>query len=222
MRAGDTVGDQMRYPIHFPAAMRSAVWLEQRRFFLAASGHARSWTWPAPRTRVSAKTGPHPPVRFPAHVLRADATSVLGASPDGTGTGIAVHRTDVVSRTSEHLVEARLGELFGFAQDPDGGPAFLLASLPSNDPTQIRPVLLRITGHRSAATPPGTRTDGVPLWRGEPDGARRAQRLRAGSSPPGPARGAGRGVPGHAQALGDGCGLQTPLGLSGTGPAAHA
>ncbi|MGW3009568.1 hypothetical protein ACWC9R_12130 [Streptomyces sp. NPDC001219] len=37
------------------------------------------------------------------------------------------------------------------AQDPDGGPAFLLATLPSNDPTQIRPVLLRITGHRPAA-----------------------------------------------------------------------
>ncbi|MET7927044.1 protein kinase [Streptomyces sp. NPDC005349] len=151
VRAGDTVGDQMRYPIHFPAAVRSAVWLERRRFFLAASGHSTvvdlARTTDAGRREDWVRT----PVHFPAHVLRADATSVLSASSDGTGSGIAVHRTDVVSRTSEPMIEARLGELFGFTQDSDGGPAYLLASLPSNDHTQIRPVLLQITGHRPAA-----------------------------------------------------------------------
>ncbi|MEV7863015.1 hypothetical protein AB0O86_30465 [Streptomyces hirsutus] len=35
-RAGDTVGDQLRYPITFDAAVRSALWLDGRRFFLAA------------------------------------------------------------------------------------------------------------------------------------------------------------------------------------------
>ncbi|MEU7384687.1 serine/threonine-protein kinase [Streptomyces sp. NPDC042207] len=151
VRAGDTVGDQMPYPIHFPAAVRSAVWLERRRFFLAASGHSTVVDLARTTDAGQREDWIRTPVHFPAHVLRADAASVLSASPDGTGTGIAVHRTDVVSRTSEPMVEARLGELFGFAQDPDGGPAYLLASLPSNDHTQIRPVLLRIAGHRPTA-----------------------------------------------------------------------
>ncbi|MFE4631395.1 hypothetical protein [Streptomyces mirabilis] len=37
-RAGETVGDQLRYPITFNAAVRSALWLDGRRFFLAAQG----------------------------------------------------------------------------------------------------------------------------------------------------------------------------------------
>ncbi|MGX1471194.1 UNVERIFIED_CONTAM: hypothetical protein RKD50_000002 [Streptomyces canus] len=150
VRAGDKVGDQMPYPIHFPAAVRSAVWLERRRFFLAASGHSTVVDLARTTDAGQREDWIRTPVHFPAHVLRADASSVLSASPDGAGTGIAVHRTDVVSRTSEPMVEARLGELFGFTQDPDGGPAYLLASLPSNDLTQIRPVLLRVTGHRPA------------------------------------------------------------------------
>ncbi|MCX5314794.1 serine/threonine-protein kinase [Streptomyces sp. NBC_00154] len=148
VRAGDRAGDQMRYPIHFPGAVRSAVWLERRRFFLAASGHSTvvdlARTTDAGRREDWIRT----PVHFPAHVARAGADSVLSASADGSGTGIGVHRTDIVSCTSEPVVEARLGELFGFAQDPVSGSAYMLASLPSNDHTQIRPVLLRITGHR--------------------------------------------------------------------------
>ncbi|WP_330455442.1 serine/threonine protein kinase [Streptomyces sp. NBC_00820] len=151
VRAGDTVGGQMPYPIHFPGAVRSAVWLERRRFFLAASGHSTVMDLARSTDAGQREDWIRTPVHFPAHVLRADATSVLSASPDGTGTGIAVHRTDVVSRTSEPIVEARLGELFGFAQAPDSSPAYLLASLPSNDHTQIRPVLLRLTGNRPAA-----------------------------------------------------------------------
>ncbi|MER5720357.1 serine/threonine-protein kinase [Streptomyces sp. NPDC002132] len=151
VRAGDTVGDQMRYPIHFPAAVRSAVWLERRRFFLAASGHSTVVDLARTTDAGQREDWIRTPVHFPAQALRTDATSVLSASPDGTGTRIAVHRTDTVSRTSKPVAEARLGELFGLAQDLDGGPAFLLASLPSNDHTQIRLVLLQITGHRPAA-----------------------------------------------------------------------
>ncbi|MEU6578298.1 protein kinase [Streptomyces sp. NPDC046805] len=150
VRAGDTAGNQLRYPIHFPAAVRSAVWLEGRRFFLAASGHSTVVDLARTTDTGQREDWIRTPVHFPAHVLRASATSVLSASPDGTGTGIGVHRTDVISRTSEPVVEARLGELLGLAQDPAGGPAFLLGSLPSNDHTQIRPVLLQITGHRPA------------------------------------------------------------------------
>lgn len=57
----------------------------------------------------------------------------------------------VVGRIKIVLYLDRTCRVFGLAQDPDGGPTFLLASLPSNDPTQIRSVLLRITGHRPAA-----------------------------------------------------------------------
>ncbi|MFE2492075.1 protein kinase [Streptomyces mirabilis] len=153
---GDTVGDQMPYPIHFPAAVRSAVWLERRRFFLAASGHSTVVDLARTRDAGQREEWIRTPVHFPAHVLRASSDSVLSASPDGTGNRVGVHRTDVVSRTSEVVADARLGELFGIAQDPVSGPAFLLASLPSNDHTRIRSVLLRITGHRPAALRPAS------------------------------------------------------------------
>lgn len=43
-RAGETVGDQLRYPITFNAAVRSALWLDGRRFFLAAPRRSRLGT----------------------------------------------------------------------------------------------------------------------------------------------------------------------------------
>ncbi|MFF7987180.1 serine/threonine-protein kinase [Streptomyces sp. NPDC007901] len=87
-------------------------------------------------------------MHFPAHVLPAGIGSVLSASPDRSEGGVAVHRTDVLSRTSERLVHMRLAEVFGLAQTPGSGPAYLLTSLPSNDVENPAPVLVRITGHR--------------------------------------------------------------------------
>ncbi|MCC9707386.1 serine/threonine protein kinase [Streptomyces sp. MNU76] len=89
-------------------------------------------------------------------MLRAGIGSVLSASPDRSEGGIAVHRTDIPSRTSEPLVRMRLAEVFGLTQTPDRGPAYLLTSLPSNDIDNPAPVLVRITGHRpedQASTP---------------------------------------------------------------------
>jgi serine/threonine protein kinase len=166
VHAGDEVGDQMHYPIYFPAAVRSAVWLERRRFFLAASGHSTVVDLARTTDAGQREDWIRTPVHFPAHTVHAGVDSVLSASPDGTGNRIVVHRTDTVSRTSEPVAEVRLGELFGIAQDSGSGPVFLLASLPSNDHTQIRPVLLRITGHspsvpRSALAPTAYGYDAV-------------------------------------------------------------
>lgn len=148
-RTGERAGDQMRYPITFEAAVRSAVWLDRRRFFLAASGHSTVVDLSRTTDAGSRDEWITTPVHFPAHVLRAGADSVLIASPDGTGSRVALHRTDLTSRASEPVAEVRLGELFGLAQEHGGGPVYLLASLPDNDPTHARPVLMRVTEHRA-------------------------------------------------------------------------
>lgn len=147
-RVGDRAGDQLRYPVTFQAAVCSATWLDRRRFFLAAPGHSAvldlGRTTDAGRREDWIPT----PTSFPAHVVPAGTNSVLSASPDGSGNRVVLHRTDVLSRASEPVAEVRLGEVFGLAQTAGPGPAYLLASLPDNNPTRARPVLMQITGHR--------------------------------------------------------------------------
>ncbi|WP_162948074.1 serine/threonine-protein kinase [Streptomyces europaeiscabiei] len=152
-RAGETLDGQLRYPITFNAAVRSALWLDGRRFFLAAQGNSAvvdlARTTDAGQREDWIETSVH----YPAHVLRAGIDSVLSASPDRSEGGVAVHRTDVLSRTSERLIHMRLAEVFGLAQTPDRGPAYLLTSLPSNDVENPAPVLVRITNHRPEDRP---------------------------------------------------------------------
>ncbi|MFJ1742649.1 serine/threonine-protein kinase [Streptomyces microflavus] len=151
-RAGVQAGDQVSYPLTFEASVRSALWLDRRRFFLAASGH--SAVVDLARTTDAGKREDwiRTPVSYPGHTLRAGVDDVISASPDGSGIGVGVHRTDITTRTSEPLLHAQLGDILGLAQEPGRGPAFLLAALPDNDHTRLRPVLMRISGHR--ASPP--------------------------------------------------------------------
>ncbi|WP_185806459.1 serine/threonine-protein kinase [Streptomyces sp. RP5T] len=153
-RAGERVGDQMRYPIAFDAVVRSAVWLDRRRFFLAAQGN--SAVVDLARTTDAGQRADwiETPVHDPAHVLRAGTDAVLSAAPDWSDGGVGLHRTDVISRKSDRVANLGLAEVLGFAQDPAGGPAYLLASLPSNDPTHVSPVLVQITGHRPPTSGP--------------------------------------------------------------------
>ncbi|GAA3778115.1 protein kinase [Streptomyces chiangmaiensis] len=152
-RLGDTVGTQLRYPISFEAAVRSAAWLGGRRFFLAASGHSAvadlSRTTGLGRQEDWIRTAGH----YPGHLLVTGPDTVLTASPDGSGNRITLHRTTVGDRSSEPLVEYRLDRILGLTQAPHDGPAYLLASVPDNDPVLLRPVLTRIIGHRPS---PGT------------------------------------------------------------------
>lgn len=151
-RAGDQVGDQVSYPITFDASVRSALWLDRRRFFLAASGHSAVLDLARTTDAGQRNDWIRTPVSYPGHVLHSGIDSVVAVSPDGTGIGVGVHRTDITSRTSEPLLHTQLGEIFGLAQEPGDGPAYLLASLPDNDHTHIRPVLMRLTGHRATAS----------------------------------------------------------------------
>ncbi|MEU6230977.1 serine/threonine-protein kinase [Streptomyces sp. NPDC047042] len=152
-RARDTVGDQLRYPIAFNAAVLSALWLDGRRFFLAAQGHSAVVDLARSTDAGQREDWIETPVHYPAHVLRAGIGSVLIASPDRNEGGVAVHRTDVLSRRSERLVQMRLAEVFGLAQASDSGPAYLLTSLPSNDVENPALVLVRIVGHLATDLP---------------------------------------------------------------------
>ncbi|MGW1736714.1 protein kinase domain-containing protein [Streptomyces sp. NPDC001999] len=147
-RVGDTVGAQLRYPLSFEAAVRSAAWLGGRRFFLAASGHSTvadlSRTTGLERQEEWIRTAGH----YPGHLLVTGPDTVLTASPDGSGNRITLHRTSVGDGSSGLLVEYRLDRVLGLTQPPEGGPAYLLASVPDNDPVLLRPILTRIVGHR--------------------------------------------------------------------------
>ncbi|WP_274036600.1 protein kinase domain-containing protein [Streptomyces sp. MMBL 11-1] len=152
-RAGTAVGEQLRYPITFEAAVRSAVWIGGRRFFLGAGGHSAV----ADIGRTTDLGGREGWIRAaghePGHLLAVGPDSVLSASPDGSGNLIALHRTALREKSNERVAEYRLSRVLGLAQEPGRGPGYLLASVPDNDPARLRAVLTRITGHRDAEDP---------------------------------------------------------------------
>ncbi|MFE5842120.1 protein kinase [Streptomyces niveus] len=147
-RVGAKVGDHLRRPLTFDAAVRSAAWLSRRRFFLAAGGHSvvadLERSTDLNRQEDWIPTAGH----YPSHLLVTGPDTVLSASTAGSGNRVDLHRTRVDHPSAEHLVEYQLDRVLGLAQPPGDGPAYLLASLPSNDHTLVRPVLTRISGLR--------------------------------------------------------------------------
>ncbi|MER5571848.1 protein kinase [Streptomyces goshikiensis] len=151
-RVGSMLGGQLRYPIAFEAAVRSAVWLDGRRFFLAAGGHSTvvdlAQSTDAGRREQWIPTAGH----YPAYLSADGRGSVLSASTDGSGNRVLLHRTLVAERTAETVADLRLAQVFGLAQNGGAdGPVFLLASLPDSDPSQVRPVVVRIATQQPAA-----------------------------------------------------------------------
>lgn len=184
-RIGAELGDQVRCPIAFEAAVRSAVWLDGLRFFLAAGGSSAvvdlGRSTDAGRREDWIPTAGH----YPAHLLSTGPGCVLSASPDGSGNHVLLHRMRLADRSAELVADARLAQVFGLTQASDGGSAYLLASLPDNDPARVRPVLVKLTGHRpvaegtvagdtaSVAVPP----QGYELVRGSARGEKKDYRL---------------------------------------------
>lgn len=184
-RVGIELGDQLRYPIAFQAAVRSAVWLDGRRFFLAAGGSSAvvdlGRSTDAGRREDWIPTAGH----YPAHLLTEGPGSVLSASSDGSGNHVLLHRSLVADRSSETVADLRLAHVFGLAKSGRAeGSIYLLASLPDNDPSRVCPVVIKITGHRPAAepgqadtTPTGTRLQEYGLVNGSARGERKDYRL---------------------------------------------
>ncbi|MGW4724922.1 protein kinase domain-containing protein [Streptomyces sp. NPDC004291] len=147
-RVGDQLGDQLRYPIAFEAAVRSAVWLDGRRFLLAAGGHSAvvdlGRSTDAGRREDWIPTAGH----YPSHLLTDGNGGVLSASPDGSGNHVLLHRTLVADHSAETVADLRLARVFGFTRTDKA--VYLLASLPDDDPSRVRPVVIRLTSRQSA------------------------------------------------------------------------
>ncbi len=152
-RLGDRAGDQQRFAITFDAAVRSAAWLEGRRFLLAAGGHSAVVDLAVGTSAGGREDWTVTPVSYPGHVARAGGDAVLVAGRAGSGIGVELHTLDAAARKSDPAAEIQLGDVLGLAQSPEGGPAYLLGALPTNDIGAIHPVLMKITGHFPAGSP---------------------------------------------------------------------
>ncbi|MEW2176641.1 protein kinase [Streptomyces sp. NPDC005406] len=143
---GLEAGRQARYPIAFDAAVCSAVCLGKRRFLLAAGGHHA-----VVDLALSTDAGPRgcwipSHSSYPGHTLACGRAGAVTLSPDGSGTGLVLHRVDTATKTGtpEQLAAVPLGNASGLASIGDGS-ALLLGMLPGMPGEQV-PVLLRLSG----------------------------------------------------------------------------
>ncbi|MBQ0890044.1 serine/threonine protein kinase [Streptomyces sp. RM72] len=150
-RLDEQVGDQQRFALDFDAAVRSAAWLGERRFLLAAGGHSAVVDL-AVSTSARREDWIPTPVSYPGHLARSGGETVLVAGRAGSGVGVELHALDTGGRTSEPVAEVQLGDVLGLVQNPAGGPAYLLGERPTNDITAVHPVLVKITGHTAATS----------------------------------------------------------------------
>ncbi|WP_127452976.1 serine/threonine-protein kinase [Streptomyces sp. B29(2018)] len=152
-RLDEQVGDQQRFALDFDAAVRSAAWLGERRFLLAAGGHSAVVDLALSTSAGTREDWMVTPVSYPGHLARTGGDTVLVAGRAGSGVGVEVHALDTAARTSEPVAEVQLGDVLGLLQDPAGGTAYLLGALPTNDVDAVHPVLVKITGHAATASP---------------------------------------------------------------------
>ncbi|WP_107469010.1 serine/threonine-protein kinase [Streptomyces griseiscabiei] len=153
-RLDEQVGDQQRFALDFDAAVRSAAWLGERRFLLAAGGHSAVIDLALSTSAGTREQWIETPVSYPGYLARSGGDTVLVAGRAGSGVGVELHALDTTARTSEPVAEAQLGDVLGLVQDPAGGPAYLLGVRPTNDVDAVHPVLVKITGHAATASPP--------------------------------------------------------------------
>ncbi|MDH6502451.1 serine/threonine-protein kinase [Streptomyces sp. SAI-149] len=151
-RLDEQVGEQQRFTIDFDAAVRSAAWLGERRFLLAAGGHSAVVDLAVSTSAGTLEDGMLTPVSYPGHLARSGGNTVLVAGRAGSGVGVELHALDTAGRTSDPVAEVQLGDVLGLVQNPAGGPAYLLGVRPTNDIDAVHPVLVKVTGHAAAAS----------------------------------------------------------------------
>jgi hypothetical protein len=156
-RLGAHFGDQHRRVMTFAAAVRSAVWLGHRRFFLAGSGHSAVIDLDR-SSQIDRESWIESAQHYPAHALRDKAGQVLTVSGDGSGTRVTLCRTHPGTGSAVLLADFALTKAYGIALDPQAG-AYMLGDVRGND-LGPRPVLLRLTATGNL-TPQMTAPTGV-------------------------------------------------------------
>ncbi|MGA5881161.1 serine/threonine-protein kinase [Streptomyces cellulosae] len=154
-RLDEQVGDQQRFALDFDAAVRSAAWLGERRFLLAAGGHSAVVDLAVSTSAGTREDWMLTPVSYPGHLARSGGDTVLAAGRAGSGVGVELHALDTAGRTSDPVAEVQLGDVLGLVQNPAGGPAYLLGVRATNDTDAVHPVLVKVTGHAAAASSAG-------------------------------------------------------------------
>lgn len=142
-RLGQRVGEQHRFDVEFPAAVRAAGWLERRRFYLAAGGHSAvvDLNRSTVVDEVDWISASH---HYPGHFLVVGQNRVITASSDGSGIRATLQATDVSEQSHATVVELDVNTICGLAAAGDDG-AYLLADVRGNE-TAPAPILIRISG----------------------------------------------------------------------------
>ncbi|WP_432973589.1 protein kinase domain-containing protein [Dactylosporangium sp. CA-233914] len=177
-RLGDGPGRQHTHRIYFNADVRTAGWLEDLRFFLAAPGHsavidlARS-SEVRPEDRIES---PHD---RPNHIVVINPRRVITAAASPNGVHASVYRTDIDTGTSTLIAELNSNRVDGLARNT-AGDLLLLGDVRGNDVTTPCPIVVAISpvsaGVPAAAAsgpPPEVKAPNVPVAtngaHGQPD-----------------------------------------------------
>jgi hypothetical protein len=142
-RLGQNVGEQHRFDIAFPAAVRAVGWLERRRFFLAAGGHSAVVDL-SRSTIVNDVDWIAASHHYPGHLLVVDPNRVVTASPDGSGIRVTLQATDIRERSHATVAELAVNSIDGLASASDDH-AYVLADVRGNE-TPPAPILIRLSG----------------------------------------------------------------------------
>ncbi|WP_410676909.1 protein kinase domain-containing protein [Amycolatopsis sp. cmx-4-68] len=148
-RLGQRVGEQHRFDVEFPAAVRAAGWLERRRFFLAAGGHSAVVDL-SRSTIVNDVDWIAASHHYPGHLLVVDPNRVITASPDGSGIRVMLQATDISERSHATVAELAVNSIYGLASVGDDH-AYVLADVRGNE-TLPAPILIRLSGWPPRAT----------------------------------------------------------------------
>jgi hypothetical protein len=164
-RLGHEVGQQHRHRIHFDADVRTAGWLSDLRFFLAAAGHSAVLDL-ASGPRVRPEDWIETPHRSPGQLVVLNPATVITASQDGGGVRTSLYRTDLLQRTSDLVTEVNSNRLHGLALST-AGHLLVLGDVRGDDVLAVQPVLLQVklaARNRAVATAaPGNESKPFPL-----------------------------------------------------------
>jgi serine/threonine protein kinase len=150
-RLGSKPGQQQRHSVYFDADVRTAGWLGDLRFFLAAAGNSAVVDL-ARSSGVRREDWIETPHHSPDHLVVVDPHSVITASPTGRGLGASIYRTDLTTGGSQLIAEVATNRVHGLVSTGAAGILLMLGDVRGNNIQTPHPVIVQINHERPMST----------------------------------------------------------------------